>query len=135
MKKLDLRKAAEEFEMIGEHTHLFYNPETGEFDFYIEFSDIEDAADPETFERAPWIAAPDQWELNGYRIMTDFAGAVTDPRKNELLCVALNGKGPFRRFKDVVRGVDLLDEWHAFKRAAYIEIARDWAEANGIEAE
>ena len=34
MKKLELKTAAEEFEMINDETHLFYNIETGEFDFY-----------------------------------------------------------------------------------------------------
>ena len=100
MKKLDLNKAADEFEIISDEHQLFYNKETGEFDFYIDpiYSGIED--DAEKFEDDCWIAAPSQRELGEYDIMVSFAETVTDPRANELLCVALEGRGAFRRFKD-----------------------------------
>ena len=37
MKKLNLHAVAEEFEMIGNETHLFFNRETGEFDAYFDY--------------------------------------------------------------------------------------------------
>jgi len=132
MKKLDLTTAAEEFEMIDGETHLFYNVETGEFDFYGDYMDAADA-DAEKFDGAEWIAAPRQQELGEYGIMTEFAETVSNPRKNELLCVALNGRGAFRHFKDTLHQVGLANEWYAFKRQAYVEIAREWCEENGIE--
>ena len=49
MKKLDLSKAAEEFEIIDSETNLFYNTETGEFDFFNEYADTE-FDDSEKFE-------------------------------------------------------------------------------------
>ena len=50
MKKLNLKKAAEEFDMIDSETHLFYNIETGEFDFYSDFMDGVDLYD-DTFDK------------------------------------------------------------------------------------
>jgi len=132
MKKLDLNAAAEEFEMINSETHLFYNIETGDFDFYGDFMDADDA-DAEKFEDDIWIAAPNQRDLREYDIMEEFADSVTDLRKNELLCVALEGKGAFRRFKDTLHRVGLVEEWYAFKRKAYVDIAREWCEDNRIE--
>ena len=96
MKKLDLNEVAEEFEMIDGETRLFYNTETGEFDSYSDYNDFDDG-DPERFEEDCWVAAPSQRDINEYDIMADFAGTVTDPRKSELLCVALEGRGAFRR--------------------------------------
>ena len=134
MKKLDLNKAAEEFEMIDSETYMYYNTETGEFDYYTEFmlADLPGEIDTEKFEDDEWIAAPSQRDLNEYSIMEDFAENVSDSRANELLCVALEGKGAFRRFKDTLHRVNLTDEWYAFKHNAYVDIAREWCEDNDI---
>ena len=137
MKKLNLKNAAEEFETIDSETHMFYNKETGEFDFYADFMlyDMPDEIDVEKFYDEVWVAAPRQYDLNEYDVMVDFAESVSDPRANELLCVALEGKGAFRRFKDTLHRVDLTEQWYAFKRNAFIEIARQWCSENGIEYE
>jgi len=132
MKKLSLKVAAGEFDMIDSEMSLFYNIETGEFDFYADFMDL-DEDELEKFEDDEWIAAPSQQDLGEYDIMVDFAETVSNPHKSELLCVALEGKGAFRRFKDTLQRVDLTDEWYAFKHKAFVKIAREWCEENGIE--
>lgn len=48
------------------------------------------------------ILVPKQESHDGYQDMVDFAETVTDDHLRELLFVALNGKGAFRRFKDVL---------------------------------
>ena len=131
MKKLDLNTVAEKFEMIDSKMHLFYNTETEEVDFFGNSMNSDDA-DAEKFEDAAWISAPSQRDINEYDMMMDFAESVSDSHNNELLCVALEGKGAFRRFKDTLYRVDLEDEWYAFKRKAYMEIAREWCEENNI---
>ena len=133
MKKLDIKAVAEEFEMINEEHQLFYNIETGEFASYIDpiYTGLEE--DYERFEEDCWISCPSQRDLREYDIMVDFAESASDPATNELLSVALEGRGAFRRFKDTLHRVGLTDEWYAFKREAYIEIAREWCEENGIE--
>ena len=131
MKILDLNTAAEEFEMIDSDKHLFYNRETGEFDFYSDFIDIDDYN--EKFEDDVWIGTPSQRDIGEYSIMEAFAETVTDPRASELLDIALEGRGAFRRFKDTLYRVDMVDEWYAFKRKAFVKIAKEWCEENGIE--
>ena len=132
-RKVDLNKAAEAFEMIDAETHLFYNTETGEFDWYNDFFGSPDDNDTEKFEDDEWVMAPTQWDIEEYEMMVDFAGAVDDPRKCELLCVALEGRGAFRRFKDTLYRVDMTEEWYKFKHEKYIEVAREWCEQNGLE--
>lgn len=131
MKKLDLNAAAAEFEAIDAETSIFYNIETGEFDFFSDFMDANEE-DIERFEDDAWIAAPRQRDLGEYDLMADFADTVTYPHANDLLSVALEGKGAFRRFKDTLRRIGLTDEWYTFKREAYIDLARAWCEENGI---
>ena len=63
MKKISLNEIAGEFEAISDEHQLFYNIETGEFDFYIDpiYSGIED--DYERFEEDCWISCPSQRDL------------------------------------------------------------------------
>ena len=131
MKKpeLDLNVVAEEFESSSFGIYSFYNKKTGEFDFYTD----EDDTDADKFKDKVWMATPPQQDFDEYHIMEDFVNTVSDPHKNELLCVALEGAGAFRRFKDTLYRVDLTNEWYAFKRKAYIEIAKWWCEKNGIK--
>lgn len=132
MKKLDLNTAAEEFETVSNEMHVFYNRETGEFDFFNDFLGYEED-DADKFDDDAWVGLPDPDEIDEYGMMSDFADTIEDPRKNELLCVALNGRGAFRRFKDLLHGLDLAEEWYSFKHDAYIEIVKDWCDQNGIE--
>ena len=131
MKKLLLNEIAGEFEMIDAETHLFYNIETGEFGFYTAFMSMDDE-DTKRFEEDCWIACPNQRDIGEYDIMVDFTDTVTDLHKNELLSVALEGKDAFRRFKDTLHRVGLSDEWYAFKHSAFVELAREWCDDNGL---
>ncbi len=70
-----------------------------------------------------------------YGWMAEFAGSVTDPALAQLLEVALNGRGAFRRFKDVLAGYPAERErWFAFHGERVREAAQEWLNRNGIEA-
>jgi hypothetical protein len=57
-KKVNLKVAADEFEMIDQETRVFYNTETGEFDFFTEYMRMEGGYDIEKFdEEECWIQA------------------------------------------------------------------------------
>jgi hypothetical protein len=131
MIKHDLNMVAGEFDIVNSETYLFYNRETGELDFYNEYMDMEDD-DSEKYEDDMWIAAPSQRDLDEYSIMEDFIDRVPGSQKKELLSVAIEGRGAFRRFKDTLYRVDLVDEWYSFKHNAFVEIARQWCERHGI---
>jgi hypothetical protein len=133
MKKVNLKAVAGEFEMISNDVHLFYNKKTGEFDFYTDLDDGIEGNNAEKFKNAAWIACPNQWDINEYSIMTDFVKTVSDNHKNELLCVALEGKGAFRRFKDTLHRVNLTDEWYEFKQKAFMKIAKKWCDEHEIK--
>ncbi|MCL2318238.1 MAG: UPF0158 family protein [Methanomassiliicoccaceae archaeon] len=134
MKKLDLKVAADMFDMIRHDQHIFYNKETGELDYYSEFADPE-YDDSEKFEDSCWVAGPDAYELDVFSLMDRFADGLTDARAKELLILALDGKGAFRRFRTVLEREGLEEEWYAFKHDAFIEIAREWCKDNDIPYE
>jgi hypothetical protein len=64
------------------------------------------------FKGKAWVAAPSQYDIDEYHMMVSFVETVSDSHKNELLCVALEGTGAFRRFKDTLYRIDLTDEWY-----------------------
>lgn len=70
----------------------------------------------------------------GYRTMEDFVETVNDPRLRESLIVALHGRKPFRRFKDVLLDYPAeREQWFAFERQRMRETIEEWAEVEGIE--
>ena len=136
MKKVNLKEAAEQFQLSNDELTLFYNTETGEFDMQSDYWGINDAYDDEgngKFDDDAWVRGPDRYDINAYGMMCDFTNTVTDPHKGELLAVALEGRGAFRRFKDTLSRVELWDEWNAFEDEAYLEVAKRWCTENDLE--
>jgi hypothetical protein len=70
----------------------------------------------------------------GYRDMAEFIDSVSDNRMRALLEVAINGRGAFRRFKDVLHEhPQERERWFAFqKQRAHRRILR-WLETENIE--
>ena len=65
--------------------------------------------------------------------MAEFTSTVTDARLSGMLDVALNGRGAFRRFRDVLQGFPQEREgWSDFKSAKLLALAREWARENKI---
>jgi len=70
----------------------------------------------------------------GYNLMVEFAEGVTDRRIQRELSIALDGKGAFRRFKNVLRDYPEVEKkWFTFKAERDKEAVKDWLESIGIE--
>jgi hypothetical protein len=80
-----------------------------------------------------YLALPDRFEINEYRMMERFSLRIDDERTKDLVLVSLHGSGAFRRFKDAMHLLGLADSWYSYRNDAYAEVARDWCEVNGIE--
>ena len=80
-----------------------------------------------------YVALPDRFEIDEYRMMERFANGVTDGPASERLQRAIQGRGAFRHFKDAVQDLALAQQWYAYRDRAYEAIAIDWCDANGIE--
>ncbi len=69
-----------------------------------------------------------------YEWMVEFAGSIGDPRLRELLEVALDGRGAFRRFKDVLaRWPKERARWFAFHDECLRNAMQEWLTAHEIE--
>jgi hypothetical protein len=66
---------------------------------------------------------PSKFDINEWEIMRDFAHSQSDERLAERLLRAIQGKGAFRYFKDVLLDEGIRDAWFAFRDKAMEEIA------------
>jgi len=125
----ELCEAMEDSSYENEH---FLDLETGEILFISEYMDDEDSEKlkeriEEDFERYERIPKAESHE--GYQDMVDFIATVDDEHLAELLEVAINGKGAFRRFKDVLLNYpEERERWFKFKDERMEERALEWLE-------
>ena len=85
----------------------------------------------EDFDRYERIPKAESHE--GYKDMVDFIATVEDEHLAELLEVAINGKGAFRRFKDVLLNYpEESERWFRFKDDRMEERALEWLDDIGV---
>jgi Uncharacterised protein family (UPF0158) len=80
-----------------------------------------------------WLYFDCHGSRDGYRDMERFIDDVADPATAQALTDAIQGRGAFRRFRDVLsdRGPDLVDRWLAFSEDRRLGRARAWLGAAG----
>ena len=113
------------------YEHEYYlDLETGEILFISGYMDDEETGklkdqveeDSDRYERIPEAESHE-----GYEDMVDFIATVKDERLAELLEVAINGKGAFRRFKDVLLNYpEERESWFQFKDDRIEEKTLEW---------
>ena len=85
-------------------------------------------------ESGRYVDIPRKPSYEAYDLMVEFARSVTNSNLKEKLEIALDGKGAFRRFKNVIS--DYPDEemrWFAFKDKRMHEEVIEWLNDLGIE--
>ena len=103
--KIDLHELYDAMENSSYEVEYYLDLETGEILFVSEGMDDEETGKlknqiEEELGRYELIPKAESYE--GYRDMQAFITTVEDDHLSELLEVAINGKGAFRRFKDVL---------------------------------
>ena len=73
-----------------------------------------------------YIKLPSQYDVNQYQIMENFADNVNDVRIAKKLWIALNGRKPFRHFKDTINYLGIAQDYYKFRFQAYLDIAVEW---------
>jgi hypothetical protein len=80
-----------------------------------------------------YVALPDRFEIDEYRMMERFAAGIEDARVREAALRSLHGAGAFGRFKDTMHRYALAPAWYAYRDGRYAEVAQTWCEINGID--
>ncbi len=100
------------------------------------WDDFEEAGDDEVEEADDdgerWLWVDGEGSRAGYRDMELFIDRVEDPRLADRLARSIQGRGAFRRFKDVLADwPDLLEGWYGFTDERQRGRARAWLAAEG----
>lgn len=135
MRKASLESIARQIEETWDGWSTYLNTETGEFvtvpDPDNDYADLEPDEIPDVSGKE-FVRLPDQYDVHEKSIMEDFAAGIADAGMQNRLFYALSHSHPYRRFKDVVAGGGIADEYYAFRLKAYERIAEDWCRYNDI---
>jgi hypothetical protein len=94
--------------------------------------EIGEEDDDESDDPDRWLWVDCEGSRDAYRDMGSFIGTIADCDRADRLEIAIEGKGAFRRFKDVLaRWPDELERWHAFSEERQRGRARAWLAATG----
>lgn len=81
-----------------------------------------------------YVAIPRSDSHEAWRDMQDFIGTVRDERLGDYLWDAIQGRGAFRCFRDILaRHPDERDRWYDFKNTRQRERMLEWLASEGIE--
>ena len=82
-----------------------------------------------------YINIPEGAPCNGYDLMVKFAETIDDELLREKLSIALDGRGAFRRFKNVIADYpDYREKWFIFRDERTNKKVIEWLNSMGIES-
>lgn len=127
----------------GEGIYGYIDCETGEVltgsqDYPLEIlpdEDDENYAEREAEFNQRYRPIPQEGSRDSYQDMVDFIESVEDEQLQDLLGVAVQGRGAFGRFKDVLRRSEYESErerWYAFSEKCEYNRAVDWLTSEGF---
>ena len=128
--KIGLDELYDAMENSSYEVEYYLDLETGEILFVSEgMDDVETVKMKNQIEEelGRYELIPKAESYEGYRDMQAFIATVEDDHLSELLEVAINGKGAFRRFKDVLLNYpEERERWFQFKDDRMEERALEW---------
>lgn len=125
------KEQAELATVLQDHD-LATHPRKGVADWQKE--ELLEADQVEQFYGSRYIRVPEADSHEGYRDMERFIYTVQDERLQNRLWQAIQGRGAFRRFKDVLAGAYRDQKrWYAFQHDRLKERILGWLESEGIE--
>src|SRR3982074_712361 len=136
--RVDLQELRFAMEDATYEHQYFLDTQTGEVILVSEMFDDEEAqrqlAEIDAAEQGRYLQVPRADSREGYDDMQDFIHTVSDEHLQELLNVAIQGRGAFRRFKDVLaRDPAEQQRWFDFQAARLDARAREWLAQEGCK--
>ena len=134
--KIKMDDLLEYFEEGSYEVQYFLDIEKGEVITLMEWDEDEKLREEIEFGGERYILLPEQDSRTGYRDMVDFTETVEDQNLQEKLWIALDGKGAFRRFKDVLYNYpEERERWFKFQYEKKKSRLLKWLEDEEIEIE
>lgn len=81
-----------------------------------------------------WLFVPCEGSRSGWEDMATYVAAVADSHLREQLERAIEGKGAYRRFRDLIRDEGLTQAWQEFSDERQMGRAREYLAERGVRA-
>ncbi len=138
--RVDLQELRFAMEDATYEHQYFLDTETGEVMLVSEMFDDEEAqrqlAEIDAAAPGRYLQVPRTDSREGYDDMHDFIDTISVEQLQELLNVAIQGRGAFHRFKDVLaRHPGEQQRWFDFQAARLAARAGEWLAEEGCEPE
>ncbi|MCD7892087.1 MAG: UPF0158 family protein [Erysipelotrichaceae bacterium] len=126
---------AEALDGASDFIEQFLNTKTGEIVYLMTDAAFEDDTElaEEIEENDYYIRLPDQYELDEWHVMEDFAYSLDNKEYAKELLRRLNRRKAYRNFKDAINYYGIAQDYYQFKKMAYIKKAIDWCKYRDIE--
>jgi hypothetical protein len=120
-------------DQTGDEHRLLIDPETGEIVFWTADGGI-DGQTPVELDELDLICIEPQPSYVWYEDMVDFVEGISDEQAGRSLARAIEGRGAFRRFKDILHEDFplLLPTWYAFRDRRAQRRAVEWLVDNSL---
>ena len=146
---IQLKDFVSEMDTLSDEYSVYLNIRTGEF-VGLSSEDLGLAEDAEPLDDYPdwqkevikevekvlsssdYKELPSKFEIHKYAIMKRFCYSVEDEDLSFRLLNSIRGRGAFRRFKAEIHTYGIADDWYAYRKRAFKEIAVDWLESYDI---
>lgn len=147
MKMLIMEKVTVNIEFIADAMEAtmdgweqYLNMETGEIislsnGTWSDMDDEDKALAEEIDSTDKYVRLPNQYDIDEYNIMEEFAYATQNPRYQEKLLCVLRGRKPYRNFKDEINYLGISESYYAWRLIALCKIAKNWCEENEVPYE
>lgn len=124
-----------DFEDIGDDIEYIEFAEEPDLPYWIE-DEIELALDVLLNEGNRYIHIPERDSGEAYNTMIEFIKTVRDDLLKEELTIALNGKGAFKKFKNILLEYPKeRKRWHAFNAKTMKNTIKEWLISLGVKPE
>ena len=134
--KVKLVDIIDAIDMVDQSSEYFLDKETGEIEWISDMTMSRDEQD-EIYDRLDehgFYRLPTSFELRDYDIMEEFIEGLPEAVQGRMYS-AIQGRGAFRRFRDMIIKMGIEQVWYDFKADTYKRKAARWCEENGIEYE
>lgn len=139
--RLDLDELCEAYEYSSFLNTYYLDTETGEVLLVVHEEGVAEQNEKnkkkiERDDEGRYVEVPGATSREGFGDLQDFIQTVEDEDLREKLRIAIDGKGAFRRFKNVlVKYPEERKRWFEFKDERIKKRVVDWLELIGIEFE
>ena len=122
-------------EAASDEWQYFYDLKTHESIWFSEYGGFDDEEESELLDEEPerFIRLPSKYEIHEYSIMEEFVESLPEGAMQNQLYNAIQGRGAFRRFKNIVNRLGIAKQWYDYRDDAHREIAIRWCRDNEYE--